>query len=246
MGAVYLAERSDGAFSKQVAVKLLSLSLAHARERFHRERELLARLEHPNIARLSTAERRPRLALSRHGVCRGRADRSLLRRARSPDRRSARASAAGVRRRRPRPPAARSSTATSSRRTSSSPRRHGEAPGLRHCAVLDLDGHATEFRAATPAFSSPEQLHGGAVTTASDVYAIGVLGYVLCTGGWPYPPPTPARSRPGRCCCRTRFPRAGSPAFTRRALASCAATSRTSSPRRSPRIRTAATRRPST
>lgn len=52
MGAVYLAERSDGAFSKQVAIKLLSSALVHTRHRFLRERDVLARLEHPNITRL--------------------------------------------------------------------------------------------------------------------------------------------------------------------------------------------------
>lgn len=54
MGVVYLAERADGQFHKKVAIKLM-LSLgqsSHLRDRFLNERELLARLEHPNIARL--------------------------------------------------------------------------------------------------------------------------------------------------------------------------------------------------
>ncbi len=54
MGVVYLAERADGQFNKQVAIKLmLSLSEGSSlRERFLNERQLLARLEHPNITRL--------------------------------------------------------------------------------------------------------------------------------------------------------------------------------------------------
>jgi len=54
MGSVYLAERSDGAFRKQAAIKLVlpsaSTALVHARLR--QEREILASLDHPNITRL--------------------------------------------------------------------------------------------------------------------------------------------------------------------------------------------------
>lgn len=54
MGAVYFAERDDGQFRKQVAVKLIRPELVDpvAMERFRNERQLLADLEHPNIARL--------------------------------------------------------------------------------------------------------------------------------------------------------------------------------------------------
>ena len=57
MGSVWRAERSDGLYHGQVAVKLLgSLALsAHARARFAHEGELLARLTHPYIARLLDA-----------------------------------------------------------------------------------------------------------------------------------------------------------------------------------------------
>ncbi len=57
MGSVWRAERMDGLYQSQVAVKLLgSLALsAHARARFAREGELLARLTHPHIARLLDA-----------------------------------------------------------------------------------------------------------------------------------------------------------------------------------------------
>ncbi|GAB5520048.1 MAG: hypothetical protein RhofKO_22990 [Rhodothermales bacterium] len=54
MGIVYLAERDDGLFEHRVAVKVLPLTHAtgDARLRFDAERRILARLEHPNIARL--------------------------------------------------------------------------------------------------------------------------------------------------------------------------------------------------
>jgi serine/threonine protein kinase len=57
MGAVYLAERADDRYEKQVAVKLLPLGLgsAAARERFLAEQRVLARLEHEGIARLVDA-----------------------------------------------------------------------------------------------------------------------------------------------------------------------------------------------
>ncbi len=54
MGAVYLGERADGAFEQKVAVKILGRGIASADllARFRQERQILARLEHPNIARL--------------------------------------------------------------------------------------------------------------------------------------------------------------------------------------------------
>ncbi|MDX2180802.1 MAG: serine/threonine-protein kinase [Bryobacteraceae bacterium] len=68
MGSVYRAERDDD-FRKEAAVKILNFSAAdeHARKRFRRERQILAPLEHPNIARLldggSTLEGTPYLVM---------------------------------------------------------------------------------------------------------------------------------------------------------------------------------------
>lgn len=55
MGSVYLAERSDGEIEQKVAVKLLRADEPAWRERFLRERQLLANLNHPAIARLLDA-----------------------------------------------------------------------------------------------------------------------------------------------------------------------------------------------
>src|SRR5690606_3073251 len=69
MGSVYLAERRDGKFNQRVALKLLrrEMNTAALRRRFEHEREILASLEHPNIARLldagTTADKIPFLAM---------------------------------------------------------------------------------------------------------------------------------------------------------------------------------------
>ena len=54
MGTVYLAERADGQYHKQVAIKLVNPPLGdrHFLRRFLRERQVLAGLEHPNVVRL--------------------------------------------------------------------------------------------------------------------------------------------------------------------------------------------------
>lgn len=54
MGAVYLAHRADGQYDKKVAIKIVDLPLATETffDRFRMERQILAGLEHPNIARL--------------------------------------------------------------------------------------------------------------------------------------------------------------------------------------------------
>jgi Tol biopolymer transport system component len=54
MGTVFLAERADGAFQMSAAVKIVPLALAshEIEERFRRERQFLAGLDHPKVARL--------------------------------------------------------------------------------------------------------------------------------------------------------------------------------------------------
>ncbi|HET7924964.1 MAG TPA: protein kinase, partial [Rhodanobacteraceae bacterium] len=52
MGEVWLAERNDGEFEQRVAVKRLTYPTPGLKQRFRQERQILARLEHPNFARL--------------------------------------------------------------------------------------------------------------------------------------------------------------------------------------------------
>lgn len=69
MGQVWLARRADGLYQRRVALKLLRPGLAdpNLRQRFTRERQILARLGHPHIARLLdagiSADNQPYLAL---------------------------------------------------------------------------------------------------------------------------------------------------------------------------------------
>jgi non-specific serine/threonine protein kinase/serine/threonine-protein kinase len=187
MGAVYLAERADGAFSKKVAIKLLSAPFLHALDRLRQEREILGRLDHPNIARLldggATPEGLPYLVMEyvdgapidryskdrgvsleeRIGlllqVCAGveHAHRNLIiHRDLKPE--NILVTAGGT----------------------------VKLVDFGIAKLLDDALNVTFQRPATPAFSSPEQLRGEPVTTASDVYALGVLGYVLLTGSHPY------------------------------------------------------------
>ncbi len=63
MGEVYSARRADAAFEQRAALKLLRYEAAGQLDRFHAERQILARFEHPGIARLldggTTADGRP-------------------------------------------------------------------------------------------------------------------------------------------------------------------------------------------
>src|SRR6185437_15537528 len=64
MGSVWLAERSDGRFERQVAIKFLHFSVAATggAERFKREGRILGQLSHPHIAELIDAGLAPGLA----------------------------------------------------------------------------------------------------------------------------------------------------------------------------------------
>jgi tetratricopeptide (TPR) repeat protein len=187
MGAVYLAERSDGAFSKQVALKLLSPAFLHAQDRFRREREFLARLDHPNVARLldggSTSEGLPYLVLEYVDgapITRYCADRHL----KLNDRLELLLQVcAGISHAHQRLIIHRDIKPENILVTAD-----GVVKVLDFgIATLRDPVRVTQHRPATPAYSSPEQLTGEPMTTASDVYAIGVLAYEVLTGSLPYP-----------------------------------------------------------
>ncbi len=196
MGVVYLAERADGSFEQQVAVKLLHPGL-HPGERARRfdvERRALARLEHPNIARMidggATADGQLFLVMeyvdgvpidrycSDHDTpVRERLD--LFRRI---------CSAVAYAHRnliihRDLKPGNILVNAEGQVKLLDFGIAKILAP---ETESLSGDPTATLFRALTPRYASPEDLRGLAPTTGSDVYSLGVILYELLTGKAPF------------------------------------------------------------
>ena len=189
-GTVYRAERVDGEFSQVVAVKLLRRGLHEAQEhrRFRREREILARLDHPGVARLIDGgvsdEGIPYLIMEFvDGVP---IDRWCAHRSADPEHRLAlferlcaivaEAHRALVVHRDLEPS---NVLVTAS----------GEVKVLDfgNARLLDEDDvHArTVVPMLTPGYGAPEQATAGVITLATDVYALGVLLRQLLTGQAP-------------------------------------------------------------
>jgi eukaryotic-like serine/threonine-protein kinase len=190
MGEVWLGSRADGQFEQRVAVKLVryGLGMELLGPRFQRERQLLARLNHPNVAALLdggvAADGRPYLVMEyvdgepildfcEHRGLDLRARVSLIRQLCS--------AVAHAHRNlivhRDIKPGNVLVTADGS-------------PKLLDFGVaklLEADDHSTvTVPLATPRYASPEQLRGDPVSTASDVYSLGVLLFELLTGSLPY------------------------------------------------------------
>jgi serine/threonine protein kinase len=196
MGAVYLAERADEAFRQRVAIKLLpwALATAEARHRFQLERQTLARLEHPHIARLldggETGDGLPYLVMEyvdgepidqfcqRQGL-------DLVRRLQL-FREVCRAVAHAHRNlvvHRDLKPGNILVTAEGAVKLLD----FGIAkllPGAETDGTLPLTVAGRLL--LTPLFASPEQVRGEPVTTATDVYALGLLLFRLLVGAHPY------------------------------------------------------------
>jgi WD40 repeat protein/serine/threonine protein kinase len=195
MGSVWLAERSDGLFARQVALKLIHPALKSRilSERFAREREILASLNHPHIARLldagSTEDGQSYLALDYvpgtpltaycdecHLSVRERLE--LYRQVLS----AVQYAHAHLVIHRDLKPANILVTV------------EGQVQLLDFgIAKLLSEGEAKETeltqlggRALTPDYAAPEQIAGAPVTTAADVYALGVMLYEILTGERPY------------------------------------------------------------
>ena len=195
MGTVWLAERSDGRFTGIAAVKLLNASLLghEAEARFRREGTILARLRHPHIARLVDAgvspQGQPYLVLEH--VDGRRIDEYCETAGLDLDARlrlfldvmaavsHAHASLVVHRDLKPSNVMVDADGRVKLLDFGIAKLLEGDADDT-HTA-LTRDGHA----ALTPAFASPEQLSAGAITTATDVYALGVLLYLLLAGRHP-------------------------------------------------------------
>jgi serine/threonine-protein kinase len=192
MGQVFAAERADGQFQQAAAVKLLRVGFADAASvsRFRTEREILARLEHPNIARLLdgglTEQELPYLVMEQ---VRGEAITEFCDRKRLSVAERLRlfqqichavqyAHQNLVVHRDLKP-----SNILVSERGEVKLLDFGIAKLLEPGRTSPpLDATRTVARLMTPAFASPEQVRGEAVTTVTDVYALGLLLYELLTG----------------------------------------------------------------
>jgi len=196
MADVWLARRDDGAFNREVAIKLplISGSRRELAARFARERDILATLEHPNIARLYdagvSADGLPYLAMEyvdgkpldtwcdeqRLGV----EERLRLFAQVLAAVQFAHASLVIHRDLKP------SNILVAA---------GGEVRlldfGIAKLLAADERAHETVItrlagRALTPAYASPEQIQGEPLTIASDVYSLGVILFELLTGTRPY------------------------------------------------------------
>ncbi|KAF1720224.1 protein kinase domain-containing protein [Pseudoxanthomonas wuyuanensis] len=194
MGMVWLATRADGLYQRRVALKLLRPGLAdpNLRLRFTREREILARLEHPNIARLLDAgigaEGQPYLALEYvEGVpvtdyCQSRnlgIDERLRLFRQVCD--AVSHAHANLIVHRDLKPSNILVTPTGDVRLLD----FGIAKLLDDPEPAPLHPR-TEVRAFTLHYAAPEQVRGEPVSTRTDVYSLGVVLYELLTGSKPY------------------------------------------------------------
>ena len=187
MGTVFLAERDDGEFSRQVALKIVRQSVADREiiARFISERQILANLHHPNIAVLldgGVSERgEPFLAMEYVD------GRSLIEYAET--NRLTIAERLGL--------FLKICSAVSYAHRHLVVHRDikpsnilvtadGEPKlldfGLAKAFESDTSKTQTAMRAFTPAYASPEQIHGKNITTSSDIYSLGVVFYELLTG----------------------------------------------------------------
>jgi TolB-like protein/Tfp pilus assembly protein PilF/tRNA A-37 threonylcarbamoyl transferase component Bud32 len=194
MGAAYLAERADAAFSKRVAIKLIKrgMDTDAILRRFLHERQILANLNHPNIAALfdggttddglpyfimeyvdglpidvfcESRELSVRDRLTLFGPVCAAVHHAHQNRVVHRDLKPANilVTTAGV------------------------PKLldFGIAKLLDPERGLHTGDGATLIRAMTPDYASPEQVRGETVTPSTDVYSLGVLLYELLTGRHP-------------------------------------------------------------
>jgi serine/threonine protein kinase len=194
LGAVYLAARADDEYRKQVAIKVIrrGLDTDDIIRRFRNERQILAQLDHPNIARLidggTTDDGLPYFVMEYvngepiNAYCDANAlpatERLTL----------FRKVCAAV------TYAHQNLVIHRDLKPSNILVTHEGEPKLLDFGIAKLLGAGDELftqtipalRVMTPEYASPEQVKGDKIMTTSDVYSLGVLLYELLTGQRPY------------------------------------------------------------
>jgi len=191
MGTVYLAERADGQFEQRAAVKLIHRGAPGMLRRFLEERRILALLEHPGIARLVeggvTADGLPYFAMEVvEGVPLTRyCDEHELSVARRLELVVQVCDAVSY--------AHQHLVIHRDLKPSNILVTAEGRPKLLDFGIAKLLSGGlgsqrtdTQLPAMTPEFAAPEQVRGEAVSTATDVYALGVLLYLLLADFYPY------------------------------------------------------------
>ena len=192
MGEIYRAVRADGQYTKEVAVKLVrgGFDTAFVLERFRTERQILATLDHVNIARLldggTTEDCIPYLVMELINGTRIDSFCDEHRLSITQRLQLFRQVCAAVHYAHQRLVIHRDLKPSNVLVTKDG------IPKLLDFGIAKIldqaaDAETTAGPAMTPEYASPEQIRGEAITTASDVYSLGVLLYQLLTGRSPYP-----------------------------------------------------------
>ncbi len=211
MGSVWLGERDDAEFERRVAIKVIKrgMDTDEVLRRFRVERRALAGLEHPSIARLidaaTTADGRPALVmeyvegvpLDSYCESRGLSVRERL------DLFLRVCDAVGH--------AHRQLVVHRDLKPSNIFVTSAGVPKLFDFGIAKLltsEGDSmtrtsTEQRVLTPRYASPEQVRGERVTTATDVFSLGVVLYELLTGRAPFETPSGSSDELQRMICES-------------------------------------------